>query len=70
MRKEGMGLLVSLLVFLIVLCLVCWIISILPFPSSFPPALRSILYIVIALIAIVWLLDGVGFVNLSGHRWR
>jgi hypothetical protein len=65
-----MGLLLSLLVFCIVLCLLCWIVSIFPFPASAPPALRNIMYIIIALIAIVWLLDGVGFVNLSGHRWR
>lgn len=41
----------SLLVLLVILCIVAWIISILPLPAS-PIPFRTIAYVVLALIAI------------------
>lgn len=51
--------LISLLVVLLVLCIVCWIISILPIPAS-PFPIKTILYVVVGLIAIVYLLRFAG----------
>jgi hypothetical protein len=47
--------LVSLLIALLVLAIVCWIISILPLPASRFP-IKTVLYIIVAIIAIAYLL--------------
>lgn len=54
--------LITLLVLLVVLCIVAWIISVIPFPAS-PIPFKTIAYIVLAIIAIVYLLRITG-VNL------
>jgi hypothetical protein len=59
-----MGLLITLVVFVLVLALCCWIVSLVPLPAS-PPWLRNVLYILVALIAIVALLQ---FTGLLDHR--
>ncbi len=51
--------LIQLLVVLLVLALVCWIVSIIPIPaSSFP--IRTIAYVIVGIIAIVYLLRFAG----------
>lgn len=47
--------LLTVLIFLIVLALVCWIIQLLPIPAGRFP-IKTILYIVVAVIAVVYLL--------------
>jgi hypothetical protein len=47
--------LTSLLITLVVLAIVCWIISVLPLPASRFP-IKNILYVVVAIIAIAYLL--------------
>lgn len=54
-----MNVLVGLLVWVLILALLCWVVSLVPLPAS-PPWLRNILYIVVALIAIVLLLGVLG----------
>lgn len=45
----------SLLIVLAVLVIVCWIISILPIPAS-PFPIKTILYVIVGVVAIVYLL--------------
>lgn len=47
--------LIELLVVLVVLAIACWIISVLPIPASTFP-IKTVLYVVIGIIAIVYLL--------------
>lgn len=47
--------LVSLLVLLVVLCIVAWIISVIPFPPNTIP-FKTIAYIVLAIVAIIYIL--------------
>lgn len=61
---------IELVVLLLVVCLLCWIVSLLPLPAS-PPFLRNVFYILIALLCIVWLLDFGGVADIGLHRrWR
>lgn len=49
--------LITLLIGLIIFCLAWWLISIIPLPPApFPPFFKTILYIVLIVITIVWLL--------------
>jgi hypothetical protein len=50
---------VTLLVVLLVLALVCWLISILPIPAS-PFPIKTIAYVIVGIIAIVYLLRFAG----------
>lgn len=59
----------GLLVFVLVLALVCWAISLIPFPPNSGP-LRNIAMILVILIALLWLLGGSGFVGGPSLRWR
>lgn len=58
--------LITLLVAVIVFALVWWLIAIIPFPPPpFPPFIRTVLFIILIVIAIAWL------INFSGVRlWR
>lgn len=47
--------LVSLLITVLVFCVILWIVSIIPFPSS-PFPIKTVVYVVIAVIFIVYLL--------------
>lgn len=51
--------LISLLVVLIVLAIVCWIISILPIPAG-PFPIKTVAYVVVGVIAIIYLLRFAG----------
>jgi len=51
--------LIGLLIAFIVLAIVCWIISLIPLPAPMQP-FRSVMYIIVALIAIVYLLNDFG----------
>ena len=51
--------LVSLLIVLVVLCIAAWIISILPIPAG-PFPIKTILYVILGVIAIVYLLRTAG----------
>ncbi len=57
----------ALFVLVLVFVLLCWIVSLLPLPAS-PPALRNVLYILLAVLAIVVLLDLVGGIDIGLHR--
>jgi uncharacterized membrane protein len=57
-----MEVLVSVVVALIVLAVVCWIISIIPFPL---PWMKQAVYALIGLIFLVWLLSWFGM--FGGH---
>lgn len=48
--------LIELLIFVIVLLLVLWLISILPIPATGAFPLRTVLYVVVVVVAIVYLL--------------
>lgn len=50
---------IGLLVVLAVLCIVVWIISVLPIPAS-PLPIRNILYVIVGLAAIIYLLRFAG----------
>lgn len=52
--------LLSLIIVLVVLAIVCWIISIIPLPAGAPAMVRTIAYIIVAIIAIVYLLRVAG----------
>lgn len=63
-----MPLLIELIVLVLVVSLVCWIITLIPFPAGAPPFLRNVLFIIVALICIVWLLDLGGLWDLGVHH--
>ena len=52
----------SLLIVLAVLVIVCWIISVVPLPAGAPASTKTVAYIIVAIIAIVWLLKFGGLV--------
>jgi hypothetical protein len=60
--------LISLIAAVLILCIVCWIISILPLPSGSPPFIRTVLYIIVGIVIILWLMQIGGFVNLGLHH--
>lgn len=53
--------LITLLVVLLVLCIAAWIISILPIPAG-PFPIKTVLYVLLGVIAIVYLLRFAGLV--------
>ena len=56
--------LLSLLVVCIVLSLICWIIGLLPLPPAMLP-FRSVLYVIVAIAAVIFLLSSTGIIG--GH---
>ena len=56
---------IQIIAMVLILLLVCWVISLLPIPAKAPPHLRNILYILVALVAICWLLDFAGIVHIG-----
>jgi hypothetical protein len=58
------GLLIGLLVLAIVLWLVWWILSLVPFPPGMEP-LRTIVLLIVALIALLVVLDRLGLFSLG-----
>lgn len=52
-----MALLITLIIGILVFCLLWWAISLIPFPPPpFPQFIRPILWIILILVAVVWLL--------------
>lgn len=58
------GLLIGLLVLAIVLWLVWWILSLIPFPPGMEP-LRTIVLLIVALVALLVILDRLGLFSLG-----
>lgn len=56
--------LVSLLIAILVIGLLVWLVQILPIPEPF----RTVAIVVVVIIAIIWLLEGVGGAGLGFHR--
>ncbi len=54
-----MSILIFALLVIVVLCLVCWVISLLPFPAS-PPHIKEILMAICLLIGIVVIINRAG----------
>lgn len=50
-----MEVLITLVVAVLVFALLWYVISLIPFPAGFPPAIRSVLYILLLLVAAYWL---------------
>lgn len=62
-----MGILINLLIFVVILGLVYWVISIVPLPPPF----RLVVQVIFAIIAIIMLLGFVGWVpgyHIGGYR--
>lgn len=55
--------LISIIVVLLVLAIACWIVSILPIPAG-PFPIKTILYVLIGVVAIVYLLRFAGIAGL------
>ena len=54
-----MSILVTVFIYILVFCLLYWLISILPLPLA-PPWIRTVLYVFLILVAIIVLLGFVG----------
>jgi hypothetical protein len=54
-----MSILVTVFIYILVFCLLYWLISILPLPPA-PPWIRTVLYVFLILVAIIVLLGFVG----------
>lgn len=50
-----MEVLITLVVAVLVFALAWWLISLLPLPANVPPAIRTVLYVLLIVIAIWWL---------------
>ncbi len=59
--------LVSMIIVLLVGGVLCWCVSIIP---NLPPPIKAIAYIVIVLFLLITVLNGSGFIHLSGLKVR
>jgi hypothetical protein len=50
-----MELLITVIVAICIFALVWWLVTILPLPTNFPPQIRTFLYAILIIVAIVWL---------------
>lgn len=50
-----MEMLITLVIAILVFALLWWLISILPLPATMPPVIRTILFVLLIIVAIVWL---------------
>ena len=57
-----MSLLLFAVVVILILCLACWVVTLLPFPAE-PPHLQSILMAVLTIIAIVVIIQRAGWLG-------
>jgi len=66
-----MSLLIWLFIWVLIFAVLCWMVSIAPLPAK-PPFLRNVLYLLVGLIALLFLLHLVGWVDLGVPRphWR
>jgi hypothetical protein len=66
-----MSLLFTILIAVLIVCLVAWIITLIPVPAAMP-WIRNVLYIILALVMIAYLASyagcDLGSVNLGGHH--
>lgn len=63
-----MGFLVTILVALIVVAVVCWIIQLVPVPAG-APWIKTVAYIVVAVVFLIWLLGWSGIGESPHHGW-
>lgn len=47
--------LILLIVAALIFCLVWWLISLLPLPAPVPPAIKTLLYVLLIIVAVWWL---------------
>lgn len=50
-----MELIIVIVVAVLIFALLWWLISILPLPASMPPTIRTLLYALLIVVAIIWL---------------
>lgn len=67
--------LISVFLMLIAIGICCWIIQLIPFPETTPPKLvqtfRALLYILVGLLALLYILDLAGWYDFGIHkRWK